>query len=124
MYVASFFLGNKNIWSLFSDPIRKRANCGILSSVVDRERLLSPIQLLWSYDISYSTVVLYSRDHKGVGVAHKIISPENQPQFSQTTEQYWLGKTKPKKAFRSTRNAFNKLLRNFKKNYSTEFSTD
>ena len=113
MYVASFFLGNKNIWSLFSDPIRKRANCGILSSVVDRELLLSPIQLLWSYDISYSTVVLYSRDHKGVGVAHKIISPENQPQFSQTMKQYWLSKTKPKKAFRSTGKRFQQVATEF-----------
>ena len=64
--------------------------------------------------LSYSTIVLYSRDHKGVDIAHEIISPENQPQFSQTMmKQYWLGKTKPKKTFRSTRNAFNKLLRNF-----------
>ena len=50
-------------------------------------------------------------------MAHKITSPEKQPQFSQTTmRQYWLGKTKPKQAFRSTRNAFNMLLRNFKNN--------
>ena len=46
-------------------------------------------------------IVLYSRDHKKVGVAHEITSPKNQPQFSQTAmRQYWL--------------AFNKLLRNFK----------
>jgi len=32
-----------------------------------------------------------------------------------TVEQYWLGITKPKKAFRSTQNAFNVLLQNFKK---------
>ena len=58
-------------------------------------------------------------------MAHEIISPKNQPQFSLTMmRQYWFGKTKPKKAFRSTRNAFNKLLRNLKKIYSTEFSTD
>ena len=30
---------------------------------------------------SYSTIVLYSKDHKGVGVAHEIASPKNQPQF-------------------------------------------
>ena len=30
---------------------------------------------------SYSTIVLYSRDHKGVGMAHEITSPKNQPQF-------------------------------------------
>ena len=55
--------------------------------------------------------------HKGVGVAHEIISPKKQPQFPLTTmRQYWLGKIKPKQAFRLTQNAFNKLLRNFKHN--------
>ena len=28
---------------------------------------------------SYSTIVLYSRDHKGLGVAYEITSPQNQP---------------------------------------------
>ena len=69
-------------------------------------------------------IVLYSRDHKGVGVAHKITSPKNPFQFSLTMmRQYWLGKTKPKQAFRSTQNAFDKLLRNLKKYYLIEFST-
>jgi len=59
--------------------------------------------------------VVHSRDDQEVGVAHKVKLAENQPQFSQTTiEQYWLGKTKPKQAFRSTRNAFKKLPRDFK----------
>ena len=50
-------------------------------------------------------------------MAHGLISPKKQPQFPLTTiRQYWLGETKPKQAFRSTRNAFNKLLRNFKNN--------
>ena len=65
---------------------------------------------------SYNMIVLYSRDHKGVGVAHEITPPKNQPQSSlMMMRQYWLGKTKPKQAFRSTRNAFNKLLWNLKK---------
>ena len=35
--------------------------------------------------------------YKGVGVAHKIMSLQNQPEFSQVTmEQYWLSKIKPK----------------------------
>jgi len=39
--------------------------------------------------------VVHSRDDEGVGVAHEVKSPENQPQFSQMTiGQYWLGKTK------------------------------
>ena len=49
-------------------------------------------------------------------MAHKIASPKKQPQFPlMMMKQYWLGKTKPKQAFRLTRIAFNKLLRNFKK---------
>jgi len=60
--------------------------------------------------------VVHSRDNKEVGIAHEAKSPENQPQFSQTTMgPYWLGKTKPKEAFRLTQNAFKKLPRNFKK---------
>ena len=43
-----------------------------------------------------------SGDDEEIGVAHEVKSPENQLQFSQTTMgQYWLGKTKPKQAFRS-----------------------
>ena len=50
-------------------------------------------------------VVLYSKDHKGLGVAHEKTSPKNQLHVSLTTmRQYWLGKTKPKQAFRLTRN--------------------
>ena len=60
--------------------------------------------------LSYSMIVLYNRDHKGVGVAHETISPNSNLNFPR---QHWLGNTKPKKAFRSTRNAFNKSLRNF-----------
>jgi len=37
--------------------------------------------------------------------------------------QYWLGATKPKKAFRSTRNAFNISCYRILKFYLTEFST-
>ena len=66
--------------------------------------------------LSYSTIILYSRDHKGVGMVHGITSPKNQLQFSLTTMmQYWFGKTKPKQVFKSTPNAFNKLLQNFLK---------
>jgi len=60
--------------------------------------------------------VVHSRDDQEVGVAHEVKSPENQLQISQMAMgQYLLGKTKPKKAFRSTGNAFKKLPRNFKK---------
>ena len=63
---------------------------------------------------SWTTIVVHNRDDKEVGVAHEVKSPENQPQISQMAMgQCWLGKTKPKKAFRPTRNAFKKLPRNF-----------
>ena len=46
---------------------------------------------------------MHNTRDEGVGVAHNIVSPENQPHFSQTTMgQYWLCKTKPKQAFRLT----------------------
>ena len=65
------------------------------------------------YIVLYSMIVVYSRNHKGVGMAHEIASPKNQRQFSLTTmRQYWLGITKPKQAFRLTQNTFNKFLRN------------
>ena len=35
--------------------------------------------------LSYSMILLYSRDHKGVDMAHKITLPKHQPWFSQTT---------------------------------------
>ena len=55
-------------------------------------------------------------------MVHEITSSKIQPQFSlMMMRQYLLGKTKSKKAFRSTRNAFNKLLQNFKI-YLMEFS--
>jgi len=58
--------------------------------------------------------VVHSRDDEEVGVAHKVKSLEKQPQFSQMTMgQYWLGKTKPKQAFRWTRDGFKKLPQNF-----------
>ena len=69
--------------------------------------------------------MVHSRDDEEVGMGHKVKSPENHPQISQMAMgQYWLGKTKPKNAFRSTRNAFKKLSWNLKNFYLSEFSTD
>ena len=53
-------------------------------------------------------------------MAHEIASHKNQPQFPL---QYWLGKTKPKQAFRSTQNASASCYGFFFLNL-TEFSTD
>ena len=61
-------------------------------------------------------MVLYSGDHKGVGVAHEITSPKNQPQFSLTMmRQYWLGKTSLQidpKCFQRVATEFKKKLFN------------
>jgi len=68
--------------------------------------------------------VVHSRDDQEVDVAHEVKSPENHPHFSQAMiEYYWVGKTKPKQAFRSTQNALKKLPRNLKKKL-TEISSD
>ena len=54
-----------------------------------------------------------------------MISPKKQPQFPLTTmRQYWLGETKPKQAFRSTRNALTSCYGILKIVYLMEFSTD
>jgi len=69
--------------------------------------------------------VVHSRDDEEAGVAHKVESPKNQPQFSQTTMgQYWLDKTKPKEAFRLTQNGFKSCHGIFFKVYLPEFSTN
>jgi len=70
--------------------------------------------------------VIHSRDDQEVGVVHEVISPENQPQLSQTMMgQYWLGKTKPKQVFRLDPKCFQNVATEFKKKeYLTEFSTD
>jgi len=48
---------------------------------------------------------------KVMGINHEV----NLPKISHkmTMGQHWLGKTKPKKTFRSTQKAFKKLLRNY-----------
>jgi len=68
--------------------------------------------------------VVHSRDDEEVDVAHEVKSPENQPQISQMViGQYWLGKTKPQKAFRSTMlpKSCHGILKFI---YLMEFSTD
>ena len=67
-----------------------------------REMIVS--SLIVQYDST--DIVLYSRDHKGMGVTH----PKQTMMW-----QYWLGKTKPKQAFRLTQHVSYKLLRNLKK---------
>ena len=73
-------------------------------------------QLTLSSDIFFAkeTIIQYdSGDHKGIGVAHVKHHLKNQPHFSlMMMKQYWLGKTKPKQAFRSTLNTFMNLLQN------------
>ena len=60
--------------------------------------------------LSYNTIVLYSRDHKGVGMAHeKNITQIPASHFPDENEAVLV---RPKRAIRSTQNAFNKLLQN------------
>ena len=65
----------------------------------------------------YYTLVVHNRDDQEVGMAHKVKSPENQPQFSQTTMGQYSNQ-----AFRSTRNAFKICLGILI--FLIEFSTD
>jgi len=51
--------------------------------------------------------VVHGRDDKEVGMAHKVKSPENQPQFSQMTMgQYWLGFQADSKYFQKVSTEF------------------
>jgi len=57
--------------------------------------------------------VVHSRDEEGYGD-----KPQSKIHLKSVTiflDNDWLGKTKPKQAFRSTLHAFKKLLRNLKK---------
>jgi len=55
-----------------------------------------------------NTIAVHSKDD---GAAHEVNSPKNQAQFLYIImEQYWLGKTKPKQAFKLKQNAFKELL--------------
>jgi len=75
--------------------------------------------------ISWTTLVVHSRDVRDCGGAPRKKSTLKPANFSYITIwQYWLGNTKTKKAFRLILNPFKKLLQNLKKNYLTEFSTD
>ena len=58
-------------------------------------------------------------------MAHEIILPKKQPQFPlMTMRQYWLGETKPKQAFRSTRMLSTSCYGILKIIYLMKFSTD
>ena len=49
---------------------------------------------------SYSTIVLYNRDHKSVGVAHDKITQKPASLFPDDDEAVLVGITKPKQVFR------------------------
>jgi len=59
--------------------------------------------------------VVHSRDEGGHGANYVVNLPKISHNFLTAMGQHWLGKTKPKKAFRSTQNGFKKLLWNLKK---------
>jgi len=63
--------------------------------------------------ISYSTIVLYSRDHQGLGMAHKNITQKLASLLSQMMWQHWLGKTKPKKSLQIDPKRFQQVATEF-----------
>ena len=79
----------------------------------------------------YSTIVLYSRDHKGLGMTHGETSPmeKHHPWRNITLKPTLLLPdndeavlVRPKQAFRLIQTAFNNLLWNL--NILSEFSTE
>jgi len=69
------------------------------------------------HKLSWTTLVVHSRDIDNCGGApwrKFTLKPAKIPYI--TIWQYWLGNTKPKKAFRLILNPFKKLLQNFLKN--------
>jgi len=69
--------------------------------------------------LSWTTTMVHSRDVEDCGGTtwrKSTLKPAEIPYI--TMWQYWLGHTKPKKAFRLILNAFKKLLQNFKRNLS------
>ena len=61
--------------------------------------------------VSYSTVVLHSRDDEVWAVIPKNIN-QKPASLSFTTWQYWSGRITPNNAFKTTPNHFNKFLVN------------
>ena len=52
--------------------------------------------------------MVHGRDDQEVGMAHEVKSTENQPHM--TMGQHWLGKTKPKQAFRLLSKSCNRIF--------------
>ena len=57
------------------------SNLGLLRKI----KIRRPEKMVNS--ISFSTIVLYSRDHKGVGVAHEIVSPKKTASISPDNDE-------------------------------------
>jgi len=68
--------------------------------------------LLWCKYVSWTTIVARSRDEEECGGGPQSNSSKNH--LLDDDGAVLVTKTKPKQAFRSTWNAFNKLLQNFK----------
>jgi len=67
-------------------------------------------------NITYTIILLYSRNDKGIGLAHEVTSPKNLSQIFLDDDGTVL--VRPKQAFR---NASNKSLQNFE-SYLTELT--
>ena len=68
--------------------------------------------------------MVHNRDNEGIDVAHEIISPKHQPQFSHTAmEQYCLDKIMPKTCFQVDPKYFS-IVSESLKGLLMKFSTD
>jgi len=71
---------------------------------------------IWMLQLSWTTIVAHSRDVEDCGGTPRRKSTLKSVKIPNITIwQYWLGNTKPKKAFRLILNTFKKFLQNFKK---------
>ena len=99
-------------WIKDREPLAASEELG--HNLTEVQNLLHKHQVQYTKNAIVSTMNHSRRNNQEVGVAHEVKSPKNQLQFFMTMiMQYWLGKTKPNKAFRSTRNAFKKGCHQF-----------
>jgi len=96
-YVGRFLQRLCKKSSVAKDFLHSRSHPSVSSPLLPVSLMTTASDDIERHCISYSTIVLYSRDHTGAGMAYNKIFFKKQPQFSHLmTWQYWLGKTKPK----------------------------
>jgi len=102
---------SKLLYSTFSES---NFSCSQLQFDQSWHGLYFSQQITVTHPVSWTTLVVHSRDIKDCGGAPRrkfTLKPAKIPCI--TIWQYWLGNTKPKKAFRLILNTLKKLLQNF-----------